>query len=399
MNVTKQIELLQSEGLLDELDTKTLSNILSEKLAEDSIEIEENHLALVPILDFYYTDPSRGQERRRKDGYVRFSLWQPSANVAQELLNCLGKPILDSIVQDGQNISLKATNGQTRTASIADHSAIVNIINDELDRRKDKRQFHELEATQQWHDHSWTAYLCLSNDKYRRLSKPNIVLFLRESPELQELRKETKRKPSDAAGWLSRALAHAKLRQFGEAVEAYTCALESGIETDGLFVSRGECYLSIEQNDKARNDFCNALSINPNNANALLRRGEAQLKMGERNGAIADFSAAINLRPGFDAALLNRGLAYIQAHRFTDAQSDLNRCIDLTMNNAQAYKARGEMWLALGDIPKAIEDLDMAISIDPKYSEAIHLRSELQPKNQLQANRHGSDRKPWWRIW
>jgi len=70
--------------------------------------------------------------------------------------------------------------------------------------------------------------------------------------------------------------------------EAYT--------KDEIYKDRGSCYNSLEQPEKALDDFNKAISINPKNARFYSDRSSVYLALGETEKAKADLEKSVELK-------------------------------------------------------------------------------------------------------
>ena len=113
-----------------------------------------------------------------------------------------------------------------------------------------------------------------------------------------------------------------------------------------------------------------AISLNPNLAEAYNNRGLARSKQQDFTSAIADYDRAISLNPNLVEAYNNRGLARSKQQDFTGAIADYDRAISLNPNLAEAYNNRGLARSGQKDLTSAIADYDRAISLNPNLAEA-----------------------------
>nr|MDJ0659935.1 tetratricopeptide repeat protein [Crocosphaera sp.] len=65
-----------------------------------------------------------------------------------------------------------------------------------------------------------------------------------------------------------------------------------------------------EEYQKAITDYNQAISLNPNDADAYYNRGFAYSQLGENQKAIADYNQTISLNPNYTNAYYNRGTVY-----------------------------------------------------------------------------------------
>jgi tetratricopeptide (TPR) repeat protein len=125
------------------------------------------------------------------------------------------------------------------------------------------------------------------------------------------------------------------------AVEDYTTAiqksLKNGVRRPGLYNSRGAVYRALNDNQRALQDYNEAIKIDPTHVTALSNRGELRRGMGDLDGSIADLTRVIQLEPGKGARYCQRGLTWLRKAKEADAQNDFRRCSELDPKTRQDY--------------------------------------------------------------
>jgi len=101
-------------------------------------------------------------------------------------------------------------------------------------------------------------------------------------------------------------------------------------ETASAFVNRGTLYLVRGENDKAINDFTQAIKADPALAAAYNDRGVALSATHRSADAIGDFSQALALKAGnADQVLFNRAMAYEDTGDLKHAYIDYRKAVEL----------------------------------------------------------------------
>jgi tetratricopeptide (TPR) repeat protein len=116
--------------------------------------------------------------------------------------------------------------------------------------------------------------------------------------------------------------------------------------------------------------FTRAIEIDPKYAPAYHGRGVAYLNQGERDRAIADFSEAIRLDPTDARALYHRGVAYFRSGDYDRALPDFSEAIRLSPASANGYLARSKVYAKKGNEAQAKADRQKALELDPLLEKA-----------------------------
>jgi len=154
--------------------------------------------------------------------------------------------------------------------------------------------------------------------------------------------------------------------------------------------NRGNAYSELKQYEEAIEDYSKAIELNPNDAEAYNNRGTAYDELQHQEEAIGDYSKAIELDPNDAEAYNNRGNAYGELQHQEEAIGDYNKAIELNPNLAVAYLNRGVTQLQTNeDLDKAIDDFKHARDLFegngkermPGFVEWAKARKELNLKN------------------
>ena len=110
-------------------------------------------------------------------------------------------------------------------------------------------------------------------------------------------------------------------------------AIESGqLSTVNLavtFVNRGGVYFRKGNNDRAIQDYDQAIRLNPSDGNAFNNRGSAYAAKGDYDRAIQDYNQGIRLNPSYAKAFYWRGLAKRKAGDTAGGDADIAKAKQL----------------------------------------------------------------------
>jgi tetratricopeptide (TPR) repeat protein len=156
-----------------------------------------------------------------------------------------------------------------------------------------------------------------------------------------------------------------------QAIKACTDIIEdSAGSTQGLVVAlstRGNAYYDKGLTDRAIEDFDQAITLNPDYAEAFYDRGSAYLQKRSFKRALQEFSQAIKLKTDYVDAYNNRGYVFYQQGDFDHALRDFDKVIDLNPKHATATYNRGLIYFFKGDCPRAMQDFARAKSLNRQY--------------------------------
>ena len=166
-------------------------------------------------------------------------------------------------------------------------------------------------------------------------------------------------------------------RDYGEAIEYYTNALEQGLRPPEVYNNRGNAYLRIGKVDEAIDDFSRAIELKPDFTEACNNRGNAYVDKGDFTEAVKDFTISIQLQPDFAEAYRNRGVAYLNKGDFNLALEDFDKAIQLDPDNADFHISRGGANKIKGDLENAARDLNKAVHFNPSDAAIYLLRGTV----------------------
>lgn len=144
-----------------------------------------------------------------------------------------------------------------------------------------------------------------------------------------------------------------------------TKGLDDNIDLATAFKNRGNAYDDKGRYDRALEDYDQAVTINPHDADALNNRGTTHSAMGHYDLAIRDYDQAIRLNPSSAMALNNRCFAKALSGQFEQALEDCNESLRIKPKNPGALASRGFVYLKLKLYDAAIADYDAELHVSP----------------------------------
>ena len=160
------------------------------------------------------------------------------------------------------------------------------------------------------------------------------------------------------------AFAFQQKRDFQKAVTYYTKAIELNPETAEAYVNRGAAYESMDDLDRALEDFNKSLALEPK-SEGYNNRANVYFKRRDYDQAVQDYSKALELGSGNVGAHIYRGHALKNMGLYDNAIRDYSEALSLAPDNADAYTSIGIIHSLRGDHNNAIRNYDQALELNP----------------------------------
>jgi tetratricopeptide (TPR) repeat protein len=129
--------------------------------------------------------------------------------------------------------------------------------------------------------------------------------------------------------YLNRGFAHAKLGNYGQAIDDYSRAIEIKPYYIEAYNDRGLAYKALGNHRQAIDDYSRAIEINPVYADAYNNRGIVYSSLGNYGQAIEDYSRAIEINPGHVNAYKNRAMDYLKQGNNISGCRDAQKACEL----------------------------------------------------------------------
>lgn len=160
--------------------------------------------------------------------------------------------------------------------------------------------------------------------------------------------------------------AHAKLgtiyfdkeENFQEALILHNNAIALKPNDPTLYAARASTCLKQGETDRANVDVEQALTLDPQCAEARVLRAVMMTERGEVDAAIAELDELVNHKLDLYPAYLNRARAYSQKGDFERALNDYARAAQLGDDPALSLAYRADTYYRMGDYDAAIADCD-----------------------------------------
>jgi len=153
-------------------------------------------------------------------------------------------------------------------------------------------------------------------------------------------------------------------------IDGCTTLIQSGgLPQDSLAVAhqnRGTAYLGKGDNERAIEDYGQAIRLDPGDANALNGRCWLRAALGQLQAALVDCNESLRLRPNSSNSLDSRGFVYLRLSRWDDALADADAALRANARNAWALFERGIAKSRKGDLAGGDADIAASRAIDPK---------------------------------
>jgi len=198
------------------------------------------------------------------------------------------------------------------------------------------------------------------SEKYPKFKKryEQYVLDAQKSDPWQG--KDSKR-PQGENEWLTIGRAMRADKNYDEAIEACTKAIEKGPRSADMYILRGDVYFEIENYRAASKDYEKAISFSPDEIKFYYKHADACAYLGDYQKVISDFDMILKKRNSW-LALLCRGFAYERLGKHEQALADYNESLEI-LPTAEGFLCRGGSRIVLGNFNQAIQDIDKSISI------------------------------------
>lgn len=164
--------------------------------------------------------------------------------------------------------------------------------------------------------------------------------------------------PNNDEIWRRIASGFVLLREFADAVDAYTAALNCNLEEPRNYTAFASLCSHLGEYELARELAGTASRLAPNLLWAWVELGNAQMKLGDREAAAASFREAIRIAPEDPVGYCNLAITQMEDMALDAALKSLNLALSLDPEHALARWNRALVRLTQGDLPEAWPDYE-----------------------------------------
>ena len=164
-----------------------------------------------------------------------------------------------------------------------------------------------------------------------------------------------------------------------------SCRVVTEVKPVQTLLALGELHFGKMEWDKAAAVFTEAITLDPQCAEAYHRRAGCVYNTGMLKESLPDFDVAIRLAPKNAETRKNRAFVYLRLLRVDEALADLKHAQELDPDHPERYRQpmslalaqRGYVKSQANKLEEAIADFDEALRLDPTNAELFDKRGSL----------------------
>ncbi|XP_077320800.1 tetratricopeptide repeat protein 6 [Lithobates pipiens] len=159
----------------------------------------------------------------------------------------------------------------------------------------------------------------------------------------------------------NRGVIHQFMGKLSNAMRDYQSAIAANPKYSLAYFNAANLYLHNRQFSQAKEYYSQAMELDPSNESATLNRGITNMLLQDVQGALQDFHMVIDQCPVSSAAYLNRASLHKTLQQYNEAESDISQAMILQPGDPLMYKLRADIRGKMGMTKEAIEDYEQAI--------------------------------------
>lgn len=168
-------------------------------------------------------------------------------------------------------------------------------------------------------------------------------------------------------------------KDFPKAIENYSAAIKIRPKRKSFYYNRGLAYEQINENQKALDDYSQAIAFDAQYQEAISARANLYKKVNPEL-AMQEFDNALELDDSDYKAYINRSNYLREQKEFDKALEDINKAVEIC-NCYEGYFNRGGLYMSINQPDKAIADFSKAIELQPNEVNAYMNRGNLYRDN------------------
>jgi tetratricopeptide (TPR) repeat protein len=157
-----------------------------------------------------------------------------------------------------------------------------------------------------------------------------------------------------------------------EAEEAFQQAVSANPQDADAFYNLGTLYLKRNSPEEGQHNLEQAVKLRPSYVEAWNNLGMLAAQKGKNEEAIANFQRALELRPSYATALLNLGNVYRRQGDLDAAEKYLKRADEIDPASAEVNYNLGMLYARRNQAALAEQYLDSAAKLRPDYCDALN---------------------------
>ncbi|KAI8896697.1 hypothetical protein BC833DRAFT_596500 [Globomyces pollinis-pini] len=174
--------------------------------------------------------------------------------------------------------------------------------------------------------------------------------------------------PTDAKLRTMLGLSLQKVGKYEESKQEFTEALKIDPGMKEAILGRGNVYAAMNNLNMSRRDYCRVLHMYPRTADTFVNIAYTKQTEGLPTEAWKYFTMAYTIDPNCTAALEGRALVNSSMNNPYAAFLDISTAIEISPKNAEFLTNRGVIYEELNDSISALQNYKIAIQVDPTYA-------------------------------
>jgi Flp pilus assembly protein TadD/peroxiredoxin len=157
-----------------------------------------------------------------------------------------------------------------------------------------------------------------------------------------------------------------------QAAESFKQAISANPDDAEARYNLGTLYLRRNNFPEARRYLEQTVKLRPNYPEAWNNLGMLDAQEGQADKAIRNFQQSLQLRPDYAVSLVNLGNLYRRQKSFDEAEKVLIRALEIEPEDPEVNYSLGMLYAQQDEVPRASQYLEKAVSLRPDYPDALN---------------------------